>query len=501
MHRRSTLVLGLFALAGCSTDSPTVPNSFTPPSLSLSVAPGGGFDDTYLVRFRGSAVPSSFSAKVAALGGEVIFAHAGAGVGAVRGLTPGAATELSASVGADVTPDDAVLLDAQTGDVESASVEAGVAADALNSPSNPAAAFFYNRQWGMRAIQADLAWAAGKRGAATTKVGILDTGLDYLHPDLFGRVDLVNSRSYLSAAENARSLAANPGSHPVADAHFHGTHVGSTVVSNGLAAAGVTSGVTLVGFKVCAPGTAPQFNGTCPTSGTLQAILDAADLGIPVINMSLGGSFLRRDASSAKENQREGPSFIAVINSVFQYANRKGTVIVVSAGNAAADMQHFGNRFFSYCDAPHAVCVSATGPTAALVHGGPYTNPDALAPYSNIGNKVFVAAPGGAGTNVPINRGWIYAACSGFTIHTALPSCRTRFYNPTTGAWSASVLGVNGTSMASPHAAGVAALAVGPGSTPSSIRDALANSSDDLLPAGKDPAFGFGRVNAFRISQ
>ena len=60
-----------------------------------------------------------------------------------------------------------------------------------------------------------------------------------------GRVDLALSRSFLSAAENRRVINLwGPGAHPVADLHYHGTHVGSTVASNGWISAGVTSGVT-----------------------------------------------------------------------------------------------------------------------------------------------------------------------------------------------------------------------------------------------------------------
>lgn len=495
----SLLMAGLVGLAACS-DNPTSSVTSAPDLAALNEGAAG--DETYLVRFT-SGIPANFAEQVAALGGEVVFAHAGAGVGAVSGLSAESAGQLAGATGVQVSGDAFVTIDGvMSGEPEVASFEASADDASVNSPTNPAGAFFFARQWNMRAINAPAAWAAGKRGSSAIKVGILDTGLDYLHPDLYNRVDLTLSRSFLSATENARVEALVPGAHPVADLHYHGTHVGSTVASNGLIAAGVTSQVTLVGLKVCVPGTAANgWNATCPTSGTLNAILYAADNGIPIINMSLGGSFNRRQVANSGG---EGVSFLETINAVFNYARSQGTQIIVSAGNAGMNMQNNKNTYNSYCDAPHVICVSATGPTAAPVHGGTYTDPDALASYSNFGGKVTVAAPGGAGRNASVanpvpNLGWAYSACSGFSL--VLPSCRSRFYNPATGAYSGSVIGINGTSMASPVVAGVAALAAERvGTAPSAVRGEVTRTSDDLGKSGKDPIYGSGRVNAARAA-
>lgn len=491
-RRASLLLAGLVGLAACS-DNPSSPLASAPDAAALNE--GAEANDTYMVRFA-TGIPADFESRVAQMGGEVIFAHAGAGVGAVSGLSPEEAAEL-VGTGLQLAADANVSIDAIPGEVESAAMEAQE--DAVNSPSNPATAFFYNRQWNMRAIGANTAWAAGKLGSSAIKVGIVDTGLDYLHPDLYGRVDLALSRSFLSASENARTQANFPGAHPMADMHYHGTHVGSTVTSNGLVAAGVTSKVTLVGLKVCGPGTAATgYKATCPTSAALNALLYAADNGIPIVNMSLGGGFERRAVANYSGDE---VSFLETINAVFNYARANGTQIIVSAGNDAINMQNNGNGYKSYCDAPGVICVSATGPSVAPAHGN-YSDVDALAPYSNYGGKVTVAAPGGAGRNASAanptpNVGWVYAACSGFSL--PIPGCRGRFYNPATGAYSGSVIGINGTSMASPTAAGVAALAAERvGTRPSAIRGAVTGTSDDLGKRGNDPYYGAGRVNAAR---
>jgi subtilisin family serine protease len=461
------LTLAVAAAAGmaaCSdidtADSPLAPSSA--PSFTASASP---IDGSYLILFKGNGVPAGFASRVASLGGTVVFAHAGAGIGAVSGLTPEAAAQLGAFNGvAAVEADDMTVLSPAMGEVDQADL-------AVESPSAPATAFFYARQWNMRAVGADVAWAAGRRGSPAVKVAILDTGLGYTHPDLAGRVDLANSKSFVPS-DDALVAAYFPTAHPVADLHYHGTHVGATVSSNAVAAAGVTSGVTLVGVKVC------NVNGQCPTSGVLAGVLYAADLGVHVANLSLGGPFNRRDASAAGGN---GPSFLAVINKAFNYAHAKGTTVVVSAGNSALDMDHDGNGYKAYCSAPSVICVSATGPTASAGTNGPWTNVDALASYSNYGSSaVNVAAPGG-------NAAPVSAACSRFSLQ--VPVCQTGTF----------VVGLAGTSMAAPHVTGTAALiAEDVGRNPGQIRAKLQQSADDLGPVGTDPAYGKGRINVAR---
>ena len=458
MKRSSVLPFASLAAAlalGACADVSTEPASVAGPSLST--ASGG----RYVVEFKGNGVPSGFASQVGALGGTVTAAFGGAGIALVSGLSEAAAAQLGGASGVQRVQPDVALQVLEPN--EMAGAEA-VADAAVESPGNPTTAARYPRQWHLRAIGAQHAWAAGKLGSGGVTVAILDTGLGYTHPDLVGRVDLARSASFVPSDDAI--VAGMPGVHPVADLHYHGTHVGATVSSNALAAAGVTSGTTLIGVKVL------DRTGNGSFGGILAGIVYAADQGADVINMSLGGVFNRRDAGG----------FLGAINRAVNYAYSQGTLVVVSAGNSALDMDHDGNGYKSFCSSPSVVCVSATGPTSGGTVG-PWANVDNLATYSNFGrSSISVAAPGGN------TGGSVWAACSPFSL--SFPVCGTGTF----------VLGASGTSMASPHVTGLAALIVaeiGP-NNPAQVRARLQQTADDLGEPGTDPAYGKGRINDAR---
>ncbi|HET7463371.1 MAG TPA: S8 family serine peptidase [Longimicrobium sp.] len=468
--KRFGMMSALFAaaaLAACSPDLATGPAAAPrAPAHEGATAPG-----QYLVTFKGQ-IPADFAQRVAALGGTVLYQHAGIGFAAVAGLTDDAAVRLGTSTGvADVSVD--AEFQADIGQ----SVETELN-DVAESQTSPATAARYPFQWNMRFIHASAAWSAGKLGSSSVTAAIIDTGLDYTIPDLNGLVDLSRSVSFVPS-DNALNAAFFPTRHPVDDYNGHGTNVATQVSSKAFALAGVTSRTTLIGVKVLGR------TGSGSTSGVLAGLAWAADHGANVANMSLGGSFLK-----AGNGQ-----FVALFNKALNYAKQKGMLVVVSAGNSAADLDHDGNQFVTYCSATHVICVSSVGPVLSAGSG------DIPSYYTNYGRSAIgVAAPGGnAGSTLSAwpwgndSVSWVWSYCPKFRI-----AGLTTAGVPVLTACQAGnrLSGFIGTSQASPHVTGLAALLMAEyGTDAVQTRHRILTSALDMGETGTDPFFGRGRID------
>jgi uncharacterized membrane protein len=458
------VLAGAVGLAGCA-DEVTTPQAAAP-ALNLSQAAPTA-SDRHLVVFKGNA-PTDLEAQVTRLGGTVVMNHK-IGVAVVAGLDAAGASALKTAVKADfVESAPAFQLIEPAAVAQPAQVEALAAAAPLTaapaSATNPAGAILFANQWNMQQIHAPEAWAAGRLGSSSVTVAILDTGIDYLLPDLVGRVDLSRSASF-EPVDDFYSGIFFPTRHPSTDLHYHGTNVATQVASNAWAFAGVTSQTTLISVKVC------SVLGGC--NGVIEGLLHAIDNGADVVNMSLGGWFVKSSY----------PGAVSAFNKIFNYAHQQGVTIVVAAGNDANDLDthkniaitdasgnvvdrvHVPSFFATYCDAAHVICVSATR-----------TN-DVPASYTNYGRSAIdVAAPGGDSGD------WVYALCPQSSL---LFNCAGGYYT----------LGLIGTSQATPHVAGLAALAVEDvGRSPSKVAAYIRNSAD-AIGGGNTPYYGKGRIN------
>ncbi len=469
------VLAGSLVLGACSDDAtnPAAPAAAAP-SVSQSAAAGSS-----VVLFHGNAIPAGFAEQVQALGGTVAYAHAGVGFALVNGLgEEGAAQIRGLSSVAEVQADVELALDVPHAE------QGGMAAEApitIMSQANPATAARYAWQWNMRSIGADKAWAAGKLGSADVTVAILDSGIDYDALDLNGLVDLSRSRSFV-ASDNAITSALFPTRHEISDYNGHGTNVATQVSSKAVALAGVTSRTTLIGVKVLGA----NLRGSL--ANVLAGVTWAADQGANVANMSLGGVQPRAGTGS----------LTSLIQRTMAYANRKGMLVVVSAGNSSTDMDHDGGFLNVYCGTAHVICVSAVGPST------PTTSPDEVSQYTNFGrSSIDVAAPGGNFRADFAPSAWPWGL--GSTSNVWSLCTKTLLAIDSFG----NVLGLAGcqagnrlffqvgTSQAAPHVSGLAALLMAEHGTGniSQIKQMIMKSAVDLGQTGTDPYYGSGRID------
>jgi len=443
----------------------------------------------FLVVFTGAEAPPDFSGRVAALGGVVDTIFDDVGFAVASGLTQAAAQQLRSAAGVRAVEPD-LILGAEDADEPAAADLAGADATevVIESSDAPTGAAFYSRQWNLRAIGADVAWAAGLLGESSVRVAILDTGIDYLHDDLVGRVDLSRSTSLLHLSQSCPTTdpgqpssneddvvrSTFPGRELFTDLHSHGTGVAALIASNARWLAGVTQRTTLFSVKVH-----DRFRRNC-VSVYLAGIIYAADHGADVIHLSIPLEF----------SKDSFPGIVAAVDSVASYAHRKGAVMVAAAGNDSADLDHDGTRF-KFCNAVHVICVAATGPTSAASLDGPWKNVDAVAPYTAFGRSTInVAGPGGTGNPGAATTVWL--VCSQTTLVMTAPQRPCRMGQK---IWSST-----GTSFGAAATSGLAALLVstmGQGH-PDQIRAAIEQSADDLGDPGTDPYYGRGRINVAR---
>ena len=461
-YRMIPATLALLGAVACA-DVPTEPAAAAS-DQPVAQASAGSAELTAVVVFDNvGAIPASGIAAIGAVGGTVTKRLDGIGVAVA--LLPDLAA-VAALRNADGVA--SVGVDRMTGFLDGVRIGA-VLADAYRRnpapPNDPTQVLRWSVQWNMRVIGADRAWARGHFGSPQVKVAILDTGIDYTNRELSGLVDLTLSKSI-----SPEPVA--PGEHPVMDYHFHGTHVSSSVTTNNISIAGVAPGVRLFGVKVLTAAGSGLF------SWGVEGIVYAADAGARVINMSLG----------AEVNETEDAALIESTRRAVEYAESRGAIVVAAAGNDGADLDAEGVVYLP-CEVA-SLCVSATGPLNQQDFDQP-------AEYTNYGaNGVSVAAPGGnaSDTETYVNEDLILGACSTRATNGTLVVCRTSGLNGYYYAYAA------GTSMASPHVAGKAAMILSkwPGMSAAALKDRIRSNSDDLGEPGHDAFYGAGRINVSR---
>jgi len=284
------------------------------------------------------------------------------------------------------------------------------ALDLIPAPAKPAVTPEEKEiPWGVKRVNAAGAWNTNT--GAGVKVAIVDTGMDFNHPDL---------AAHYVGGYNAVSTGTLP-----MDDHGHGTHVSGTIgaIRDAKGVVGVAPDARLYAVKVL------DANGSGTYSNIVDGIQWAADNGIQVINMSLGGG-----------------SGTPALASVMTAANKAGVTIVCAAGNDSGPV-NFPAKY------PEAIAISASD------------SADKIASFSSRGAEIAFIAPG-------VN---VYSSYKGGAFKT-----------------------MSGTSMASPHVAGLAVLAIGAGAdTPAKVRAALKKAATPLgLKPGEE---GAGMIDAAKL--
>ena len=311
---------------------------------------------------------------------------------------------------------------------------------------------YYSYQWhyydAVGGMRADIAW--DKSIGTGVTVAVIDTGYRP-HVDLAANLlpgyDFISTLAVSNDGDLRDSDASDPGDavvagecgmgKPISDqsSSWHGTHVAGTVAAvtnNGLGMAGVAYGAKVVPVRVlgkCGGYTSDIADGIIWASGGTVSGVPANANPAKVLNMSLGGS-----GSCSTTTQ-------SAINS----ARSRGSVVVVAAGNSNVNASN----------ANPANCAGVVTIAATTKSGG-------KASYSNYGTVVDLAAPGGDSS------GWVWSTLN----------------SGTTAPAADNYAGYQGTSMATPHVAGVAALMLSknPALTPDEI-EAKLKSSARAFPA------------------
>jgi len=332
---------------------------------------------------------------------------------------------------------------------------------------------YFDIQWALNQdndcdIDAPEAWNT-ETGDENVVIAILDTGVDWDHPDLADNIwinpgedlngngivdpydfnnidddnngfiddirgyDFVNTKNSVAPGEDGTI----PDNDPM-DFHGHGTHcsgIASAVTNNNEGIAGICWNCNIMPVRIGYKGSL----GTAymDTDDSVNGLVYAADNGADVISMSWGGN---------SESQ--------LLKEAIDYAYNKGVVLVAAAGNNNVDLDNYPLPFLP-AEYENIIAVAATDSS------------DNRAKFSNYGFQIDVAAPG-------------------VNIYSTFPN---NSYKKT-----------NGTSMACPYVAGLAALILSkkPDLNPMELRTILHSSTDTI---NTDKSVGFGRINAYNALQ
>jgi subtilisin family serine protease len=312
---------------------------------------------------------------------------------------------------------------------------------ALGTPNDP----YLTLQWAHGIIRSEAAWDI-TTGSSGIKIAIIDTGIDETHPDLASRI--VAGWDFVDNDNNPHDL------------HGHGTHVAgiaAAVTNNGVGVAGMDWKARIMPVRVL------DDQGTGYSSNVASGIGWACDNGAKVINVSLG--------TTADD---------WVLQNAVANAHTAGSLVVAAMGNC---------RTYDPPACPVANPITyPAGYSNDVMAVAATTIADAYAPYSQFGSHCDIAAPGGTLVSYHDPDG----------IFSTMPTYSVTLTRPPDYYYYEDYDYLQGTSMATPYVAGLAALvwSLDPALTPDQVQTIIENTAVDLDHNGWDPNYGYGRIDA-----
>ncbi|MEU0374473.1 S8 family serine peptidase [Streptomyces sp. NPDC006283] len=434
---------------------------------------------SYVVNVKGGhGTAKAVKKAIAKAGGTVVVAYDQIGVIVVHSQNPAFADTIRAvrgveSAGATRTkPLEAAADMAIDSERPLTAEEAKKSAGQAASDQDPLEPL----QWDLPAIKADKAHEKSL-GSKKVTVAVIDTGVDDTHPDLAPNFDRKASVSCVGGVPDTADGAWRPGP----DESDHGTHVAGTIAAakNGVGITGIAPGVKVSGIKVSQP------DGFFYTEAVVCGFVWAAEHGVDVTN----NSYYTDPWLFNCKNDEDQKALVDAVARATRYAERKGAVNVAAAGNSRMDLAADeltdtsspndttpGERVINPRECldiptqiPGVVTVSALGAKGLK------------SSYSNYGHGVVdISAPGGDSTryqapDAPAVDGRILSTLPG-------------------GGYGYKA----GTSMASPHVAGVAALikSTHPYAPPALVKGLLYAQADDTACTNPYDIDGNGTVDA-----